>query len=204
MSHENNNVPILSRIALSAARAIPKFSRKPWVCIISAAVGLVIGLKNHRLAENLAPVGELYMTLLTLTVTPIIFSALATGIASLFSSGEGRRYIGRTMATLVIGALVAGFLGTFAGTVVLPFFSNLEDKEFVGAMLSKFEDASNAGAKGPVRSRAWVTGACPTSCPSWPLEGGWRCGRSPAPLRRWCPGVHCNRSRGAPAFDARH
>ena len=148
MSQEHQKRPFLSRIALGAIRAVPKFSRKPWVCMISAAVGLVIGLKARHLAENLAPIGEIYMTLLTLTVTPIIFSALATGIAALFSSGEGRRYIGRTVATLVLGTLIAGFLGTFAGTVVLPFFSNLEDKEFVGAMLSKFEDASSAGPKG--------------------------------------------------------
>ena len=139
---------LVSRAARGVIRAIPKYSRKPWVCMLSAAIGLGIGLKARHFAENLAPIGEIYMTLLTLTVTPIIFSALATGIAALFSSADGRRYIGRTIATLVLGALIAGFLGTFAGTVALPLFSNLEDREFVGTMLSKFEEASSTGTKG--------------------------------------------------------
>jgi proton glutamate symport protein len=126
------------------------FSRNPWICVGSAALGVFMGLCFGRFAEMLSPVGEIYMTLLTLTVTPIIFCALASGICKLFLSNDGRRYAGRIITTLVLGSLTVGFLGVFMGIVAMPFLNKFQDMEFVGQMLSKFEEADTKGVSDTV------------------------------------------------------
>ncbi len=115
-------------------------SRKPWFCLMAAGAGVLIGLKSKHLAESMEPVGELYMTLLTMTVIPIIFSALASGINKLIISKDGKRYVGRIAATLLCGTLVAGLLGVFVGVIALPLLSSDQNRDFVGQTLSKFED----------------------------------------------------------------
>ena len=131
-------------------------SRKPWFCIAAAGVGIAIGLKARHMAESLAPIGELYMTLLTLTVTPIIFSALASGISKLMISKDGKRYVGRIGATLLCGTLISGFLGVFAGLVALPFFfTSEENRDFIGQALSKFEDMGVKGIGTDTKEGFW-------------------------------------------------
>jgi len=120
-------------------------SRKPWVCVSAAALGLLIGLNFKELAAMLAPVGEIYMKLLTLTVTPIIFCALVTGISQLLGSGDGKKYIRRTLATLACGTLIAGFLGTFAAISAAPFLNpDAEKREFIGHALANLEKKASS------------------------------------------------------------
>ncbi|OGV55824.1 MAG: hypothetical protein A2X49_11550 [Lentisphaerae bacterium GWF2_52_8] len=123
--------------------AVLGFLQKPWVCLSSALVGVLLGLYLPDFAKTLAPFGEIYMTLLTMTVTPIIFSALLTGVCRMLSSQDGRRYIGRTLATLVCGTLIASFLGVFLAASALPLLKpDNEKRDFIGAALSTME--SNA------------------------------------------------------------
>ncbi len=120
-------------------------SRKPWVCITAAAAGVVSGLYFKPFANALAPIGSIYITLLTMTVTPIIFCALASGISKLFMSANGRRYAGRIAATLLCGTAIAGFLGVFAGGLIMPFLTGLQDRDFVGETLRQFEESGANG-----------------------------------------------------------
>ena len=135
-------------------RFLSRMSRSPWVCLGSAALGLTIGLNSHSVAEALTPVGEIYMALLSLTVAPIIFSALASGISAMVSSRDGSRYIVRTIRTFILGIFVAGFLGTFVATVALPAFTSLQDREFIGTTLSKFEKATGDGDAGAAEPKS--------------------------------------------------
>ena len=130
-------------------------SRKPWICISAAALGVVIGLNFKSLARTIEPAGEIYMTLLTLTVTPIIFCALASGISKLFMSLNGRRYAGRIAATLLCGTAIAGFLGVFVGSLAMPFLTGLQDRDFVGETLRKFEEAGTSGVSSDAKPGLW-------------------------------------------------
>jgi len=128
-----------------AVSAAQEYSRKPWVCVLAAAIGILIGIKDKHLAESMAPAGHLYMTLLSLTVAPIIFSALTSGISRLVASADGRRYAGRIAATLLCGTFAASLLGVLAGSIAFPMLTNEENRDFIGQVLAKFDDAS-AGA----------------------------------------------------------
>ncbi len=111
-------------------------SRKPWVCILSAALGLFVGTAWPHLAGAFAPVGEIYIKLLTMTVTPIIFCALVTGVSRLHASSNAGKYLWRTIFTLVFGTLVAGFLGTFMALAATPLLRPDNEKcEFIGQTL---------------------------------------------------------------------
>ncbi len=122
-----------------------EFLRKPWVCISSAFLGLFIGLNFKDAAESIAPIGDIYMKLLTMTVTPIVFSALAIGITHLLESKNGSRYIGRTLAALATGTLIAGFLGTFLALAAAPHLKPDTDKrDFIGEALSSIEKTNAA------------------------------------------------------------
>ncbi len=115
-------------------------SRKPWVCISSALAGLIVGLNFREAAEIIAPIGEIYMKLLTMTVTPIIFCALVTGVSRMFESSDGRRYVGRTVTTLACGTLIAAFLGTFLALAATPILKPDDAKRsFIGQTLSGLE-----------------------------------------------------------------
>lgn len=111
-------------------------SRKPWVCILSAALGLFVGITWPHLAGTFAPIGEIYIKLLTMTVTPIIFCALVTGVSRMHASSNARKFLWRTIFTLVCGTLVAGFLGTFAALAATRFLKPDNDQcEFIGQTL---------------------------------------------------------------------
>ena len=111
-------------------------SRKPWVCLASAALGLFFGVRWPELAAHVAPVGEIYMKLLTLTVTPIIFCALILGVSRMQTSPDGGKYLRRTLLTLACGTLIAGFLGTFMALASIPFLlPEKEQCEFIGQTL---------------------------------------------------------------------
>jgi len=120
------------------------YMSKPWVCFLSAFVGIALGLWSNTLAASLAPVGDIYMTLLTLTVTPIIFSALASGICRLLMSESGKSYVGRIVSTLLFGTFFAGFIGTFVGAVALPLLTGIENRAFVGKTLDKFQGSMSS------------------------------------------------------------
>lgn len=121
-------------------RILLDFLRKPWVCIGSAFAGLLIGLNFKGLAEAISPIGDIYMKLLTMTVTPIVFSALAVGIAHLLESKNARRYIWRTVVAFLCGTLIAAFLGTFLAMSAAPLLKLDNDKrDFIGDALSKLD-----------------------------------------------------------------
>lgn len=120
-------------------------SRKPWVCISSAALGLFVGITWPHLAGMFAPAGEIYIKLLTMTVTPIIFCALVTGVSRMHASNDAKKYLWRTVLTLVCGTLVAGFLGTFMALAATPLLRPDNDQcEFIGQTLDGLAKKSPA------------------------------------------------------------
>ncbi len=129
----------------SAISFLLGLSRKPWVCILSAALGLFIGITWPHLAGKFAPFGEIYIKLLTMTVTPIIFCALVTGVSRMRSSNNAGKYLWRTILTLVCGTLTAGFLGTFMALAATPLLKpDNEQCEFIGQTLGGIAKKSQA------------------------------------------------------------
>ncbi len=119
---------------------------KPWFCLLCAAAGVVVGLSYKSFAAAFEPAATIYMTLLALTVTPIVFSALAAGITTLITSGQARKYIGRLSLTLIFGTMTAAFLATFAGALAMPLLTKYQNRDFIGQALSNFENSGDAGS----------------------------------------------------------
>lgn len=126
-------------------------------------VGLVIGLAagawlnatgSGALPTLLAfarPVGKLWLDALTMTVVPLVFSLLVTGVAS--TVGESRRAAARSMAWFGILLLAAAAVGAIAATAALELWP-------IGAGARPVVAATPLQAP---RAADWLTGFIPSN-----------------------------------------
>src|SRR5882672_5558411 len=98
---------------------------------IALAAGLALGLVAAGLAglghpelvkaaQQLRPIGTLFLNLLSMVVIPLVATALFAGIARLGNLRRVSRLVVRTLAFFWGTALIAIVIGFFVGSIVLP------------------------------------------------------------------------------------
>jgi Na+/H+-dicarboxylate symporter len=123
--------------------------RSFWFNLFAIAVGILIGLLSPETGKSLRLFGQLYLSLLTMTVLPIVFSAITHGVGQLLRSGRFSKSVGYLIMIFVGWVLLGSLLGILAGTVgkagtTLP----ASDLHALGSLLIH-DPGSAVAAKGP-------------------------------------------------------
>ncbi|HEV7247543.1 MAG TPA: dicarboxylate/amino acid:cation symporter [Shinella sp.] len=89
--------------------------------------------------------GQIYLRLLQMCFIPLLFSAVVTSLAKLFSSGAARRYLGRLVCFFAAGLALSGGLGLLLGEAGQPGV-NLQHqaRQVIGEVIFRAEAATGA------------------------------------------------------------
>jgi len=128
---------------------VHKLLRSFWVNLVAIAVGVAIGLLFEQSAKYFSIFGRLYLSLLAMTVLPIVFSAITHGVGQLLRSGNFSRSLGYLIVIFVGWILLGALIGILSGTVGMAG-SGLSDAELNGLGKLLMHDSGPIGqAKGP-------------------------------------------------------
>lgn len=94
--------------------------RNFWVNLLAVFLGILMGAFWKEAAHQLIPIGKLYVTLLTMTVLPIVFSAITHGLGQLFRSGMAGNYLLRLLVVFGIAVLLGATVGVLGGIIGNP------------------------------------------------------------------------------------
>jgi proton glutamate symport protein len=82
---------------------LSRSANKPVVTIVSITIAIALGLSHHPIADNIRPLGEIYLALLQMSVLPFLLAAIPLAMRSAI----GQHKAGGTAIRLLV--LVAGF-----------------------------------------------------------------------------------------------
>ena len=99
----------------------------PWVVIVSMILGMYIGAGYKRLAVNLAPFGNMYVSLLKMCVLPILVSAVSYSLGGLLRSHRAQKYLKRMLIVFSFTLVITCALGLASGVVGRPGVGINED-----------------------------------------------------------------------------
>lgn len=132
---------------------IAKITRLTWLThpltiIIGATLGVVIGLCYPATAGALKPYGDIYLSLIKMTIYPILVTAVAYSFASILRSAEMRKIFKKLGLAFFIGMIVSSVLGVVLG-VLSGVGSELDsnDQNIIGQYISQHEDMALANIK---------------------------------------------------------
>lgn len=126
------------------------FLKNPWVVIIGMAAGIMTGLLNKNLALKLAPLGDAYLSFLSMCVIPIMATAIITSFGRLFRAREVSFFLRRIIAVFLLGLLITSFIGMFAAVAGKPGQLEQQSLDRLGKVLIQYErdnPGENTGGK---------------------------------------------------------
>ena len=94
-----------------------KLLRSFWFNLFALGVGVLIGLLFKEAGKTFHLLGQLYLSLLTMTVLPIVFSAITHGVGQLLRLGRFRKSVGYLVMIFMGWVLLGSFLGILSGTI---------------------------------------------------------------------------------------
>ena len=100
-------------------------SRTGWI-VLALAAGTLSGLALRflgpsaiGLADVVAPIGTLWLNALRMTLVPLVFCLMTTGVASIAETAGGGRTIGVAIAAFIALLLAASIIGSLSGVALL-------------------------------------------------------------------------------------
>ncbi len=124
--------------------------KNPWVIMLAMAAGMAVGVFNRDLAFKLAPLGDAYLSFLSMCVIPIMITAVVTSFGRLFRTREVGNLLKRIMVVFLLGLLITSSVSMLAAVAGKP--GQLDDRSLdgLGAVLIQHEQ-DNPGADTGVR-----------------------------------------------------
>ena len=121
--------------------------KTPWVIILGMSAGILTGLFNKGLSLRLAPLGDAYLSFLSMCVIPIMAAAVITSFGRLLQSREVSFYLRRIVVVFLLGLLFTSLTGILAAVVGNPGRLDHDSLDKLGKVLIQVE-GSGAGAAG--------------------------------------------------------
>ncbi len=121
-----------------------KFLLSPWAVIISMLAGVIIGIYYKELTQYLAPLGEIYISILKMSVLPIMISAVVVSISKLLRSREASRYLYKIIFFSTLFFIGVTVIGLSVGAVSISLTGDdSEMKKAIGKMMIAKDENSN-------------------------------------------------------------
>lgn len=121
--------------------------KNPWLLLATVVVSIYVGQKWPDFGTGLVAPGRVYLSLLTMTVLPIITSAIVTGLARLLRSGSANTYLSKMVVLFLVTVFLGSALGMLVALIGKPG-SNLgaRGEAFLGSvLLSEMTTQSDVG-----------------------------------------------------------
>lgn len=96
------------------------FATGTWGLLTAIACGVVLGITVPAMGDALRPLADLYLTLMQMTVIPIMATALISSVGKTVINGDGGRVMLRSAGYMVLGLAVAGALAFVITILVGP------------------------------------------------------------------------------------
>ncbi len=116
--------------------------KSPWLIIIGMAAGVLAGIFNRGLALKLAPLGDAYLSFLSMCVIPIMATAIVTSFGRLFRSREVSFFLRRIIVVLLLAMFISSLVGMAAAVIGNPGRGLGDDTlETLGKVLVQYEQS---------------------------------------------------------------
>lgn len=119
-----------------------KFFLSPWLVILGGVSGVYVGFWQRSWAENLAPVGEIYLSALNVCVLPMLFVAVASGWGRILRTDSISGFFRRMVVVLSVFMLLSSAFGILGGVVGAPGSLSQENRDSLGSFVFKAENAA--------------------------------------------------------------
>ncbi len=129
------------------------FLLSPWAVIAGMVAGVLIGIYFNGVIKYISPIGEIYISILKMSVIPIMVSAVVVSLAKLLRSEETQEYLNK-----IIGIAVMFFIGTaIVGLLVGGLSIHLtgddpEMKKAIGRMMIQKDEVGSVGESAQFKS----------------------------------------------------
>jgi len=143
-----------------------RFLLHPLVILSGMLAGSYIGFTNNSLAQKLAPLGEIYLALLTMCVLPIMIGAIVSSLGRMFSNKTDKRFLLSVVSVFAGGLLLASAVAIGVGLLISPGHGLDENNKIVlSGQVAQYE-LENESAYEPVeklRLLDFITNIIPTN-----------------------------------------
>lgn len=113
--------------------------KNPWVILLGMASGIMTGLFNKNMALKAAPLGDAYLSFLSMCVIPIMITAVITSFGRLFRAREVSCLLRRIIVIFLLGLLITSFVGIFAAVAGKPGRLEHQSQDRLGKVLMQYE-----------------------------------------------------------------
>ena len=96
------------------------FISSPQAILASVVLGALIGTQSPQLSSYVAPLGNIYLTLFTMCVFPILISGIVVSVARLISKNDSGYYVKRILIYFPIFLLSTSLLAVLVGFIFNP------------------------------------------------------------------------------------
>lgn len=128
--------------------------KSPIVVLLSMVLGICAGLYFPEFSKSLAPMGEIYLKLLQMTIIPILMTALIASVGKLFTTDSARNSIYKIITTSLVFLVVISTLTLAISLLIGPGRSLSHDaKILLGKTLSAADQMGGSQAvasRGPI------------------------------------------------------
>lgn len=127
------------------AMAPPRTSRAAWLkhplsTVVAILVGVAVGVYAPQAAKILAPLGDLYLFFIQMSVYPILVSAIVSGLARLIQTHHAGGSLVRMAVVFLVCMLVTGVVGLLTGIVGEPGVGlDAQAKQVFGSLIHQSE-----------------------------------------------------------------
>jgi proton glutamate symport protein len=112
--------------------------------ILSMLAGVFIGIYSKGLIKYIAPVGEIYLSILQMCVLPIMISAVVVSISKLLRSKDARSYLYKIIIFSVLFFVGVAIIGLSIGTLSISLTNtDSEMQKAIGKMMIDEDESSN-------------------------------------------------------------
>ena len=108
------------------------------ILLVSIIIGAIVGFIFKEKATVLSPLGDIFLNLLLVVITPLIFLTITTSISKMKSPKRLGKIVGATFLVFIITSIIAVLIG-FASTYFIKLVKP-EDGEKIKQSLQETTD----------------------------------------------------------------
>lgn len=101
-------------------KSAQKILRSGWFILIAVCIGVYIGLFQQEYVRYVAPVGKIYLDILTMCILPILVTTISVSIARLIQAKGENSYIQKMLAVFALSIAISSLLGVATGVLTHP------------------------------------------------------------------------------------